>query len=179
MASADVKTPRSQAKTSGKSTTPPTNYGFTEEEKLEREQAFSLDCVAVGNFTQDSQNYNPKHAIGIPPYNPRSDKHSANYFKTSAVKATLKKTGQWSDGGDSINGKNVDNLCKDSALEAYVTERNQHGPGHSELVAGGHQSYLSDAKPIIGYHGNGGYRRNTPSLRNQPDILGGRIVSGR
>ena len=186
--SADVKTPRTSSNTHRRTQTAPHKFDFmkplekhdfTKEEKIEREHQFTLDCIAVSTFTLDSQNYNPKHPVGIPPYNSRHDKHVNNYFRPDGVQKTLKKTGQWKNGGDSLNGKNVDNLYRSSSLSRYMEDRNQHGAGHSDLIVRGHNSYLADAKPMSGYNGDAGYRRNTFSLRKRPDLLGGRLVSGK
>ncbi|KAL8165067.1 UNVERIFIED_CONTAM: hypothetical protein K2H54_026909 [Gekko kuhli] len=44
--------------------------------------------------------------------------------------------------------------------------------GHSTEQVRGHQLFLSSSKPVLGYNGAYGYRRNTPSLRRQPSPFG-------
>jgi hypothetical protein len=51
----------------------------------------------------------------------------------------------------------------------YLKVRNAAGSGHSEREALGHDYYMNDIKPITGWNGPTGFRKNTPWLRRQPD----------
>merc|ERR1712150_441975 len=51
----------------------------------------------------------------------------------------------------------------------YLKVRNAAGSGHSEREALGHDYYMNDIKPITGWNGTTGFRKNTPWLRRQPD----------
>ncbi|XP_073182161.1 sperm microtubule associated protein 1 isoform X2 [Lepidochelys kempii] len=48
----------------------------------------------------------------------------------------------------------------------------EHGAGHSSEQVGGHDSFLADVKPMKGYNGRFGYRRNTPDLRVNSSCFG-------
>ncbi|XP_066935656.1 sperm microtubule associated protein 1-like [Clytia hemisphaerica] len=139
-------------------------------DKIKREKGFVLDCVAVGTLSVDSESYNPKHATGIPPYNAKKDATVKSYFKSPVVKSALKRTGQ-DGGGESMMGKQTDRFHTNGSMGKYLKERNRSGAGYSTLEVAGHELFMSNPKPIIGYNGSTGLRRNTPSLRTRPSVF--------
>lgn len=60
--------------------------------KLER--SFTLDCIAVGNISEDYSVANPKLGSAIPPYDARNDPQAKNYMENYGIMDLLKKTGQ-------------------------------------------------------------------------------------
>lgn len=48
-------------------------------------------------------------------------------------------------------------------------------PGNSKEVIRGHSMFMENPKPIIGYHGLYGFRRNTPWLRQKPSVFIGKL----
>ena len=154
-----------------KSTSGYTKPDLTPEEKVKREKRFTLDCVALGTLSTDTPNASsPKLASAIPPYNAQKDKIVRAYFQRPVTKLTLKKTGQYG-GGDSINGKQADFFNEKGHLGKYISQRNASGAGYSTLEVAGHELFMSNPKPVIGYNGPAGYRRNTPNLRYKPSVF--------
>ncbi|XP_068091712.1 sperm microtubule associated protein 1 [Hyperolius riggenbachi] len=143
-------------------------------ELLRREKRFVLDCVAVERISKDYSVSLPKLGSVIPPYNAQMDSHTHDYFWTRPVPPLLKKTGQ-SNGGTSTYGELADRFQHRGAAALYLLTRNNSGAGHSVEYTRGHDLFLSSVKPVIGYNGLYGYRRNTPSLRRIPSAFG--IVS--
>ena len=47
---------------------------------------------------------------------------------------------------------------------------NSYSTGYSRDLYGGHSSVIT-GPPNIGYHGEGGYRRNTPDLRRRQSVF--------
>ncbi|CAF1045791.1 unnamed protein product [Adineta ricciae] len=143
----------------------------------DRERSFVLDCKAVSHISSDYSTANPKLGSVIPPYNGQLDHHTDNYFRFFGLKNTLRKTGQLKD-HESIPGRVHDRFFANGHGFRYLSLRNSFGSGHSIDEIRGHDLFLSDPNPIVNYNGRFGYRRNTPSLRQQPTI-GTRTVSGR
>lgn len=134
------------------------------------EKGFVLDCIAVSNISSDFSKVNPKLGPVIPPYNAQKDICVAAYFKFKGVKGTLKKSNQ-ANGGDSIEGAAVDAFHTRGHQHIYLEYRNRLGAGHSKEVVAGHSSFMSDIRPITGYNGPFGFRRNTPNLRLKPSVF--------
>lgn len=44
--------------------------------------------------------------------------------------------------------------------------------GHSSELTDGHSQFMQGIKPVIGYNGKYGYRRNSPWLRMEPSPFG-------
>ncbi|KAK3106036.1 hypothetical protein FSP39_011456 [Pinctada imbricata] len=147
---------------------PPTPTGIT---AIEREKGFILDCHALSSISREHAKSNPKTGDGIPPYNAQKDGLTYRYWKFPDVDKTLRKTGQ-NRGGTSIQGPVIDFIHEKGNGSQYLNLRNRSGAGHSEELTDGHAQYLSGLKPIIGYHGYYGYRRNTPCLRKFPSPFG-------
>ena len=70
----------------------------------EVEKSFVLDCIAVGNISQDYSRANPKLGSVIPPYDSINDPAITNYLEFNGVKNYLKDTNQVSWRGDLANG---------------------------------------------------------------------------
>ncbi|KAM3927776.1 sperm microtubule associated protein 1 [Leptodactylus fuscus] len=141
------------------------------EELQMREKRFVLDCVAVESISKDYSISLPKLGSVILPYNAQMDRHVHNYFRSRPVPPLLRRTGQ-SHGGTSTLGDLADRFQHQSAAALYLQTRNRAGSGHSAEHARGHGLFLSSIKPVIGYNGLYGYRRNTPSLRRMPSPFG-------
>ena len=45
--------------------------------------------------------------------------------------------------------------------------------GHSITQVCGHGLFMENIPPLNGFNGSSGFRRNTPSLRNQPSVFTG------
>ena len=60
----------------------------------EVEKSFILDCVAVGNISQDYSRANPKLGSVIPPYDSLNDSAISNYVNFYGMKKYLKETNQ-------------------------------------------------------------------------------------
>ncbi|OCT75597.1 uncharacterized protein C17orf98 [Xenopus laevis] len=136
-----------------------------------RENRFILDCVSVERISKDYSCSLPKLGSVIPPYNAQKDSHVKAYFQTKPVPPLLKKTGQ-SHGGTSTHGELADRFQYKGAAALYLLTRNNSGAGHSPEHNRGHGFFLSSVKPVFGYNGKFGYRRNTPSLRRMPSPFG-------
>ncbi|KAM4689828.1 sperm microtubule associated protein 1-like [Discoglossus pictus] len=140
-------------------------------EVQEKEKKFILDCVAVESISRDYSCSLPKLGSVIPPYNAQKDSHVKDYFQSRPVPPVLKKTGQ-DQGGTSTYGELADRFQFRGAAAHYLLRRNNCGAGHSAQYTSGHGLFLSTIKPVFGYNGNYGYRRNTPSLRRLPSPFG-------
>ncbi|XP_043922027.1 uncharacterized protein C17orf98-like [Protopterus annectens] len=136
-----------------------------------RERRFVLDCIAVDSIARDYNCSLPKLGSIIPPYNGQKDKHTTAYFRSKPVPPLLSKTGQ-ANGGTSIMGKLSDRFQYRGAAALYLSTRNNVGAGHSVEEVGGHSLFLTSLKPVPGYNGLHGYRRNTYSLRTCPSTFG-------
>lgn len=149
--------------------TPPTPEP---EELLTKERTFVLDSNAVSSISTDYSKTNPKLGPVIPPYNSQKDIHVRNYFVFDGVDKTLKKTGQLEKGGTSIEGPVLDYFHEQGTGYQYLSLRNQFGAGHSSELTDGHAQFMQGIKPVTGYNGKFGYRRNTPWLRTEPSPFG-------
>ncbi|XP_075067574.1 sperm microtubule associated protein 1 [Mixophyes fleayi] len=136
-----------------------------------KEKRFVLDCVATESIAKDYSFSLPKLGSVIPPYNAQKDSHVNGYFRHRPVPPLLRRTGQ-SNGGTSIHGELADRFQYKGAAALYLLTRNNCGAGHSAEHARGHGMFLSSIRPVIGYNGLYGYRRNTPSLRRMPSPFG-------
>ncbi|XP_006010904.1 sperm microtubule associated protein 1 [Latimeria chalumnae] len=137
----------------------------------EKERSFILDCIAVDSIASGYARLNPKLWGAIPPYNAQHDKHTRLYFKPVSVKALLRKTGQ-DHLGTSAGGHVVDYFHICGPDQRFLNRRNWAGAGYSEEEAGSHAAFLSNIKPMVGYSGRYGYRRNTPFLRQKTSCFG-------
>ncbi|XP_028660245.2 uncharacterized protein C17orf98-like [Erpetoichthys calabaricus] len=137
-----------------------------------REQTFILDCVAVGSIAEDFSRSLPKLGSVIPPYNAQADRHAIGYFSSKPVPTVLRRTGQ-SKGGTSILGPLADRFNHHGAACLYLRKRNaEGGTGYSSEVRDGHGHFLASLRPVFGYNGLYGFRRNTPTLRRLPSPFG-------
>ena len=120
--------------------------------------------------TDTPNSYSPKLASAIPPYNAKKDRIVQEFFERPSTKKTLRRTGQ-NEGGSSINGKQADYFNEKGHLGKYIAQRNASGAGYSTLEVAGHELFMSNPRPIAGYNGPAGYRRNTPDLRARPSVF--------
>ncbi|XP_032894872.1 uncharacterized protein C17orf98-like [Amblyraja radiata] len=148
------------------------------EELRRREQAFLLDCVAVSSISRGHSRSAPRAGSVIPPYNPQRDRHAAAYFTTRPLLPLLRKTGQ-AGGGTSVHGAVVDRFQVRGEAASYLRTRNNNGAGYSAEQVKSHSLFLTGIKPVFGYNGLYGYRRNTPTLRRLPSSFGMTSLSPR
>ena len=72
-----------------------------------------------------------------------------------------------------IYGKIVWLIMIDWFIIAICADSNHYfNSGHSREQTDGHAQFMQGIKPVIGYNGKYGYRRNNPWLRNQPSPFG-------
>lgn len=148
--------------------------------KGKNEKTWVLDCVAVRSIANDYSVTNPKWGTIIPPYYSQKDKHVKSYFKLPVVKQALRFYDQERDGssweagvGMVQQGLGMDKFQKEGLGSHYLSNRNRHGAGYSyENSISGHDSWLVKTKPICGWNGTYGFRRNTPWLRQKPSPFG-------
>uniref|UniRef100_A0A8D0HSP7 Sperm microtubule associated protein 1 n=1 Tax=Sphenodon punctatus TaxID=8508 RepID=A0A8D0HSP7_SPHPU len=138
---------------------------------LQKQKDFILDGIAVDTVGNSYAHILPRLWSALPPYNAQLDVHAASYFASPTVKSLLRKTEQ-NQGGTSRDGWIVDYFHIYGSGQRYLNRRNWAGAGHSPQQVNGHDSYLADAKPMKGYNGRFGYRRNTPHLRNNSSCFG-------
>lgn len=141
------------------------------EEHIKKERGFITDGVAASSISNDFSKANPKLGPVIPPYNSQKDNHVENYFKFQGVDKTLEKTGQ-AHPGTSISGHVMDYFEAKGPGYQYINLRNDAGAGYSSELCDGHSQFMQGIKPVIGYNGNYGFRRNTPWLRQSPSPFG-------
>lgn len=139
---------------------------------LSKEKNFVLDSIASSSISIDYSKTNPKLGPVIPPYNSQRDKHCNAYFKFFGVDDTLDKTRQRKPEDTSIEGKTMDEFARTGPGSHYLFRRNQFGMGHSRETIDGHGQFMQGVKPVIGFNGNYGFRRNTPWLRKEPSPFG-------
>ncbi|KAK2142390.1 hypothetical protein LSH36_962g00010 [Paralvinella palmiformis] len=174
---------------------------------LVQEKSFVLDSMATASISGDYSKANPKLGPVIPPYNSQRDPHTSNYFRFLGVDRTLKKTFQRKFGGKDHKGKDhkrshgnrmITSLFADEPsnipydclykVGGYVasTLRSRPSPSgletyyypcHSRETIDGHAQFMQDIKPITGYNGPYGFRRNTPWLRQMPSPFGTSTLS--
>ncbi|KAJ6666666.1 hypothetical protein lerEdw1_020390 [Lerista edwardsae] len=140
-------------------------------ELLRKEQWFTLDCVAVDNIAKDYSRMTPKLGSAIPLYDAQRDPHATAYFSSKPVWSLLQRRGQMHQRASSYE-RLVERFQHRGDAALYLLNRNKAGAGHSLAQVRGHQLHLSSVKPIFGYNGAYGYRRNTPSLRRRPSSFG-------
>nr|XP_011723970.1 uncharacterized protein C17orf98 homolog [Macaca nemestrina] len=75
-------------------------------------------------------------------------------------------------GGTGRDGWIVDYIHIFGQGQRYLNRRNWAGTGHSLQQVTGHDHYNADLKPIYGFNGRFGYRRNTPALRRSTSVFG-------
>lgn len=167
MAQKDV-TLRPALKSSRKILPPP-----SDEELKKREKGFLLDGTLLSRQANDeTDRCNPSYLnFGIPQYNALKDPHLKRYLKTNK---SLPKSFQRhieEEHTDTMQGMLLDRLTTGSHTLSYIKERNSLvGAGYNRDMYGGHLS-VKTAPPNIGYHGEDGYRRNTPDLRRRKSVF--------
>lgn len=66
----------------------------------------------------------------------------------------------------------MDKFAREGPGSHYLLLRNQTGMGHSRETIDGHGQFMQGVKPVLGFNGSFGYRRNTPWLRKEPSPFG-------
>lgn len=145
--------------------------------RKERERAFVLDGTVVSKLANDEIDRNtPSLDFGIPQYNALKDPHCRGYFKSKALPKKLKPIVRDQEKTTSdktmstMQGKLRDDWLEKSKAVDYVEKRKGYGGGYTSELYAGHLS-MPTGKPVIGYHGEGGYRRNTFDLRRRPSVF--------
>ncbi|XP_038635502.1 uncharacterized protein C17orf98-like [Scyliorhinus canicula] len=149
----------------------PTGVCCLDYEYFKKERGFILDGVAVASTASGYGKVNPKLCDVIPPYNAQSDPATMFNFQNREMRKLLRRTNQ-DHGGTSSSGWLVDYFYKYGPAQRYLSKRNVYGAGHSYDHIVGHRGFLADLKPINGYNGRFGFRRTTPSLRQNPSSFG-------
>ncbi|KAL4672946.1 hypothetical protein H8957_009187 [Semnopithecus entellus] len=144
---------------------------YLSECRLRLEKGFILDGVAVSTTARAYGRSRPKLWSAIPPYNAQQDYHARSYFQSHVVPPVLRKTHQ-DHGGTGRDGWIVDYIHIFGQGQRYLNRRNWAGTGHSLQQVTGHDHYNADLKPIYGFNGRFGYRRNTPALRRSTSVFG-------
>ncbi|XP_011815219.1 PREDICTED: uncharacterized protein C17orf98 homolog [Colobus angolensis palliatus] len=144
---------------------------YLSECRLRLEKGFILDGVAVSTTARAYGRSRPKLWSAIPPYNAQQDYHARSYFQSHVVPPVLLKTDQ-DHGGTGRDGWIVDYIHIFGQGQRYLNRRNWAGTGHSLQQVTGHDHYNADLKPIYGFNGRFGYRRNTPALRRSTSVFG-------
>ncbi|KAM9397221.1 sperm microtubule associated protein 1-like [Salvelinus alpinus] len=123
-----------------------------------REQKFVLDCIAVSSVALGYEHMRPRLWSVLPGYDARNDPHAARYTTIPSVQRVPQKT--------------ENKELKSAAAQKSLDLRNTSGAGHSREQVSNHSGLMSDIKPLIGYNGRFGFRRNTPNLRRNPSSFG-------
>lgn len=127
--------------------------------------------MAVSTTSLEYSRCQPKLGQVIRPYNAQKDPAARSYFTAMGVRKILKRNGQ-DYPGESTEGALFDNFFENGAGYQYLTRRNIHGAGHSHDVIDGHSHFMAGVRPVYGFNGRYGYRRNNPGLRQQPSTFG-------
>ncbi|XP_004707160.1 uncharacterized protein C17orf98 homolog [Echinops telfairi] len=138
---------------------------------LRLEKGFVLDGVAVSSVARSYERTRPKLWSAIPPYNAQQDYHARRYFQSCVVPPVLRKTEQ-DRGGTGRDGWIVDYYHIFGPGQRYLNRRNWAGAGHSFQQVTGHDFYNTEQKPMKGFNGPFGYRRNTPAFRQHTSVFG-------
>ncbi|XP_003786481.1 uncharacterized protein C17orf98 homolog [Otolemur garnettii] len=138
---------------------------------LRLEKGFILDGVAVSTVARAHARTRPKVWSAIPPYNAQQDYHAHRYFRSRVVPPVLRRTEQ-DHCGTGRDGWIVDYFHIFGQGQRYLNRRNWAGAGHSLQQVIGHDHYNADLRPINGFNGRFGYRRNTPALRQHSSVFG-------
>uniref|UniRef100_A0A8K9WMW2 Uncharacterized protein n=1 Tax=Oncorhynchus mykiss TaxID=8022 RepID=A0A8K9WMW2_ONCMY len=135
-----------------------------------REQKFVLDCIAVSSVALGYEHMRPRLWSVLPGYDARNDPHAARYTTTPSVQRVPQKTTPSVymgfiiyTGFTSVGLHGIHNQYSILSL---------HRTGHSREQVSNHSGLMSDIKPLIGYNGRFGFRRNTPNLRRNPSSFG-------
>ncbi|XP_042169864.1 uncharacterized protein C17orf98 homolog [Oncorhynchus tshawytscha] len=145
-----------------------------------REQKFVLDCIAVSSIALGYEHMRPRLWSVLPGYDARNDPHAARYTTTPSVQRVPKKTTpsvqrvpqKTTPSVRRVPQKTENKELKSAAAQKSLDLRNTSGAGHSREQVSNHSGLMSDNKPLIGYNGRFGFRRNTPNLRRNPSSFG-------
>ncbi|XP_038853043.1 uncharacterized protein C17orf98-like [Salvelinus namaycush] len=156
-----------------------------------REQKFVLDCIAVSSVALGYEHMRPRLWSVLPGYDARNDPHAARYTTIPSVQRVPQKTTpsvqrvpqkttpsvqrvpqKTTPSVQRVPQKTENKELKSAAAQKSLDLRNTSGAGHSREQVSNHSGLMSDIKPLIGYNGRFGFRRNTPNLRRNPSSFG-------
>ncbi|XP_044534864.1 uncharacterized protein C17orf98-like [Gracilinanus agilis] len=141
-----------------------------------REKGFILDCIAVDSLSKGSPNFLSNLKSVIPPYNAQKDPHLVAYFATKASPRFPQERDPWKGTLPGVQEEEQEEeeekKDKMGTMAQYLVRRNRAGAGYSLEETQGHDFLYSSLKPILGYNGPDGYRRNCPNLRKMPIAIG-------
>ncbi|XP_060104172.1 uncharacterized protein C17orf98-like [Heteronotia binoei] len=125
----------------------------------------------MDRIAQDYSHALPKLGSVIPLYDAQQDPYATAYFASKPVLLLFQRMGQANRRSSSYE-KLVQRFQHRGDAALYLQNRNKAGAGHSAEQVRGHLLFINSNKPVLGYNGAFGYRRNTPSLRRQPSPFG-------
>eukprot|EP00063_Salmo_salar_P064775 XP_014039610.1 PREDICTED: uncharacterized protein C17orf98-like [Salmo salar] len=167
-----------------------------------REQKFVLDCIAVSSVALGYEHMRPRLWSVLPRYDAHNDPHAARYTTMPSVQRVPQKTTpsvqrvpqkttpsvqrvpqkttpsvqrvpqKTTPSVQRVQHKTENKELKSAAAQKSLDLRNTSGAGHSREQVSNHSGLMSDIKPLIGYNGRFGFRRNTPNLRRNPSSFG-------
>jgi len=108
--------------------------------------------------------------MGIPQYNALEDKTCASYFQRKGLPKSVKNVKEGGGKMSSMMGGVFDRFLRSTEAREYLHDRQKIGGGYTRKLYGGHLS-VPTSPPKVGYHGEEGYRRNTPDLRNKRSVF--------
>lgn len=149
------------------------------------EKQFILDGVPLNKLANDEiGRTQPSLNIGIPQYSAVNDPACKNYFKSKNVKQPKPSKETVTSEKDSLS--RFEKFMRSSTAKKYLDDRQKIGAGkiinsrlnkiiilligYTRKLYGGHMT-IPTTLSKQGYHGEEGYRRNTPSLRIQPFVF--------
>ncbi|XP_043944252.1 uncharacterized protein C17orf98-like isoform X2 [Protopterus annectens] len=137
-----------------------------------KEQGFVLDGIAVSTNSASYQHCNPKQYSGIPPYIAMKDPHCKQHFKKATMFPPNAKNYQ-TRFGTSASGWSSDYFQNHGPCQRQLKSRNEAGTGYSSEQNDGHVAFMAkNIRKVVSANGRYGYRRNTPSLRNETSKFG-------
>ncbi|XP_068942198.1 sperm microtubule associated protein 1-like [Petaurus breviceps papuanus] len=137
-----------------------------------REKGFILDCIAVDSLARGANSFLPNLNSVIPAYSAQKDQHLVDYFAAKASSRFHRGRESWSKEAIVQEEDKEDEKEKMGPMAQYLMRRNRAGAGHSIEEIQGHDFLFSSLKPVLGYNGPYGYRRNCPTLRKIPATFG-------
>lgn len=150
-----------------------------------------MDGIPLSKLANDETGRTqPSLNMGIPQYSAINDSSCKGYFSSKGLpKAVAKKSGKKD--LDILAESAFEKFLHSSAAQKYLQDRGKTGAGnlyifiasipsqsqvslfltgYTRQIYGGHLS-IPTAAPTQGYHGEEGYRRNTPDLRLKRSVF--------
>ena len=130
-------------------------------------ERFVLDGVPLSNLSNnDVFRSSPQHDISLPSYNPVKDEHCRVYFKFASIPRVVSARLSRNRSLPTQAGCYKDKFLERCSSAQYISQRNRNGTGYAWEEDRGHNTEVH--LPVIGWNGEGGYRKNTFKLRYQP-----------